>query len=206
MKMTWTKSFDVTLRINSGFRIGAGESSLEVSLPLVKKIECGANLVSSFRGVLRKSVKKMIASTKLSKLSGVEENLFGSWISKRGEETTEGKLHFQLVDFKPGKKISRTGIRMDNKFNSVQAQALFIYESIEGGDTGNILTFKITPLFPLTEEEVAVLLAGLNGLYYDNIGGFASRGMGIIDSLKVSKEFTNYAMPILKRKLEGVEK
>lgn len=200
--MTWGKSLDVTLIIRGGFRIGAGESSLEVSLPLVKKIESGANLVSGFRGILRKSVKKMMISTKLSKLSGIEDNLFGSWVSKSGEATTEGKLHFELVEFKPGKRISRTGIRINKKFHSVEAQALFTYEAIEDGNTGNILKFKITPLFPMTEEEAAVLLAGLNGLRYDSIGGFASRGMGLIDSLNVSKEFINYASPLLKGILE----
>ncbi|MBS7250212.1 MAG: hypothetical protein KIH08_06425 [Candidatus Freyarchaeota archaeon] len=207
--MAWKEDIDISLTIGGGFRIGSGRAGLEVDLPVVKehlpksKKESyyTSNLSSSLRGVLRKSVRRIVQSTGLSAIANLEEALFGSWVTELGARKKEGKIKIKLVPppSENVKQYSRTGIKIDEVFGSVAHQALFTYEVLEGEDKKLILKFKLTSNFPLSEEEAAILLAGLNGLTYDFIGGFASRGLGLIEKVEVDQKFVNFAKPRLEK-------
>ncbi|MEM3586490.1 MAG: RAMP superfamily CRISPR-associated protein [Candidatus Jordarchaeaceae archaeon] len=207
--MVWKEDINISLTISGGFRIGSGRAGLEVDLPVVKehlpKSEKGSyytsNFSSSLRGILRKSVRRIAQSTGLNAIANLEEALFGSWVTDLGSRKKEGKIKIKLVppSSENVKNYSRTGIRIDEVFGSVAHQALFTYEVLEGEDKKLILKFKLTSDFPLSEDEAALLLAGLNGLTYDFIGGFASRGLGLIEKVEVDQKFVNFAKPHLEK-------
>ncbi len=194
--MGWDKEFFVSLIIEGYLRIGGGRGGLISELPLSDKY----NLPSSFKGVLRKSIRRVIQSINLSCYSDVETRLFGSRVGESGEEALEGKLLFELSDFKTSGRKILTGIRIDPSFGSVKSGALFDYEVYQ---TVISLTFIIRPMFELTDEESAILLAGLKSLTYDSIGSFASRGIGIIKRVDIKSDFGTYAESHLRKLVEG---
>jgi len=203
--MVWNESIRVSLTISGALRIGSGRAGLEVDLPVVREnLSNGgstfysSNMPSSFRGSLRESVRRMINSTRLSSKASLEESLFGTWVTEAEARPMEGKLHVKLLPSnEPIRTTSRTGVEIDDVFGSVEQKKLFTYEVMEGGGDEVTLRFELTCLFPLSDEEAAVLLAGLNGLVYESIGGFASRGMGLIERVEVDGKFRDYAYPHL---------
>ncbi|MGQ9720801.1 MAG: RAMP superfamily CRISPR-associated protein [Candidatus Jordarchaeum sp.] len=209
--MFWKEDIEVSLTISGSFRVGSGKAGLEVDLPVVKeylnngKISYySSNFSSSLRGILRKSVRRMIQSTDMSALANLEEDLFGTWVTEPGRRKKEGKIQIKLT-LPPSegvKQYSRTGIRIDEVFGSVAHQALFTYEVLECEEKKLTLKFKLTSDFPLSEDDAALLLAGLNGLTYDFIGGFASRGLGLIEKVEVDQKFKDFAKQHLEKYLE----
>jgi len=215
--MVWKDEIEVSLVISKGLRVGSGRAGLEVDLPLVREhapktnnsSNSGgetfftSNLASSFRGILRKSVQRMIGSTGLRSIEDSERSLFGSRVTDQDGMPVEGKIQVKLADqFEPVKSYVRTGVRIDEVFGSVAPGALFTYEVLEGESSKLSLKFRITCTFPLTEQEAALLLAGLNGLLYDSIGGFNSRGLGLIERVDVNSSFKDFALPHLRNLLK----
>jgi CRISPR/Cas system CSM-associated protein Csm3 (group 7 of RAMP superfamily) len=208
--MAWKDDIKFSLTISVGFRIGSGRAELGVDLPVVKEpLHNGkynyytSNLSSSLRGVLRKSVHRLIQSTKLSPLAGLEEDLFGSWVTEVGTKQKEGKIRVEVIPSSSQniKGYTRTGIRIDEVFGSVASQALFTYEVLEGDREKLTLSFRLTSTFPLSGDEAALILAGLNGLVYDSIGGFASRGLGLIEKVEIDQKFKDFAKQHLEKYL-----
>nr|MDO8080285.1 hypothetical protein [Candidatus Freyarchaeota archaeon] len=210
--MVWKDDIEVSLTISKGFRIGSGRAGLEVDLPVVKEsLPNGAtsyytsNLSSTFRGLLRQSVHRMIQSTGLSHIASHEEDLFGTWVTEIGGRQREGKIQIKLVpSSETFETNSRTGIRIDEVFGSVAPKALFTYEVLEGNHKQLTLKFRLICNFPLDDDEAAILLAGLNGLLYDSIGGFASRGLGLIERVEIDQKFRDFADQHLKNKISKV--
>ena len=198
----FVEPIDVSIKI-SRFRIGAGTASGFVDLPVAVNRKKAREeplfqfFTSSFRGILRDSVLKALASMKdhvsldSLELHPIITSLFGTWITRGGEEKEEGKLEITFLDFEPKhlQKAVLHGIRMNPRFGSVSRQALFDYEyflpltsSIPPTFT---LFFRIIPRIPLMEEEAAFLRAGLHGLRWQAFGGFKSRGLGTILEVQV---------------------
>jgi len=211
--LAWKERFMVSLTISKCFRVGAGRTGLDVDLPIVsvksngKSSHLCANLSSSFRGILRKSVHGFLESTGLSERPGyvgVEDSLFGSAPQIGYGQTKEGKLLIRLsndaeeAELQTGK---RTGVRVDFAFGSVVREALFTYEYLTNEKGSIKLSFTVSPSYPLTDEESTALLAGINSLRYCGYGGFASRGMGIIEDVKIDEGFLRHSTPLLKAAL-----
>nr|MDO8098754.1 RAMP superfamily CRISPR-associated protein [Candidatus Njordarchaeota archaeon] len=190
--MGWKEDVEVSLTVTGLFRVGSGRGGLEVDLPATRD---PSNLSSSLRGVLRKSVRRMIHSANLSSLAGCEEKIFGSWVASEGSQPAEGKLRVASLssEREKSRRQRRTGIRIDGVFGSVAHGALFTYEASEGERGSLTLKFKLGFNYPLDDEEAASLLAGLNGLLYDSIGSFASRGLGIVEKVDIDQKFQQYA-------------
>ena len=210
----WDKGVRVTLRIRSPFRVGAGRGGLGAELPLLKRKGRGGKAedfvpfipVSSFKGLLRGSV--MRASLLLG-LGGEGERaitrLFGSTPPTLGtrQDTEEGILKFGAEEEEqPSLKIrERTSIRIDERYGAVARGALWDYEYAESNDLIR-LHFSISFTYPIDPLEAALLVAGVRLLLYDSIGGFRSRGMGLIEEVSLApKEFTSFAEECLKELL-----
>jgi len=212
--LVWRDRFTVSLTVSKCFRVGAGRTGLDVDLPVVseklngKSSHLCANLSSSFRGILRKSVHRSIESTGLSErpgYAGVEESLFGSVPQIDSGQTKEGKLLIRLSNDAQEVKLQtgkRTGVRIDPAFGSVVSEALFTYEYLTNEKGSIKLSFAVSPSYPLTDEESTALLAGINSLRYCGYGGFASRGMGIIGDVKIDEPFLRHSTPLLEAALK----
>ncbi|MHA1250294.1 MAG: RAMP superfamily CRISPR-associated protein [Candidatus Helarchaeota archaeon] len=203
----WNKNIAIELYLDN-LRIGGIQQYSNIKLPIFRENNDWVciNLCSSFKGALRNSIRTMINSIKLSsKLANIEVNLLGSVFGNAGR-SIEGKLQFN-IDYK--KTIQNNndinipclyGIKINNLFNSTESASLFNYEFLNG----NIkLYFHIIPIIPLTEIEAAVLLGGLKFLYLRGIGGFNSKGIGIIKNVKIQQDFEKFAHNKLKQILEG---
>jgi len=191
----WKDEFEVVLKISFGMRIGGGSALAGSHLPVAREIledshykTASINIVSSFRGVLRKSIRRVLSSIpQLNQKGAVERSLFGGWIE---DSPSEGKIIVSFVDLGKHVVSERIGITVSDIFGSVISGRLFSYEFLEPLNDDYIqLRFKITPVLPLNEVEGAVLLAGLRSLKYDSLGGFGSRGLGLITEIRLDPKF-----------------
>jgi CRISPR/Cas system CSM-associated protein Csm3 (group 7 of RAMP superfamily) len=81
----------------------------------------------------------------------------------------------------------RTSIRIDGRYGSVEEGGLWNYECVDG-DSPIKLGFNLDFLYPIDELKAGLLLAGLRLLRYEHIGGFGSRGMGLIEEVGVEPD------------------
>ena len=195
----------VNLTFQGPLRVGRGRGgTLETDLPVtheqreevigreLKVIQRTSIPVSSFKGLVRNTVNRIMVTLKLN-TEAEFTNLFGSE-PKYGTATKRGKLVFSTNRSRkhtlPAKPLRRKGIRIDDSFSSVKKGALWEYEILETKDRKVDLEFIISSLYPMSGLESALLLAGLRALKYESFGGFGSRGMGIVTNVLVEpKEF-----------------
>ena len=173
----WNEDIDVELQVK-GLRIGRGMPEYNVDLPTLP-VDYAS---SSIRGVLRKAARRVVNSINILGLDGVEPEVFGS-------ENKEGKI--QIVMKKKSNTSStckRYGIKIDPKFGSVKHGHLFSYEYIPV----ETLNFSIKPLLPLSDKEALLIYCSLNFLRYESLGGFGSRGFGLIEDVCLPDKFIEY--------------
>lgn|GEM_PF-2210149 len=197
----------VRLYIKS-IRVGSREGTERSDLPafFAKLLDGNFSVLpaSTFKGILRRSAEKAIMSYKLSKeiaekLIEAYNHLFGvtSYFSLtydieakkvllkpiKNEVTSPSILRFQVEPIKTSElKIKRrASIRVNDKLLSVEKNALWDYEfiSVDFVDVNIISTREIN------KYEKLLLYFALNNLKYDSIGGFGSRGIGLIEDVKI---------------------
>lgn len=167
----WANSIEVSLKVNR-FRVGGMQEDADLgSIPL-------KYTASSIKGLLRKAVIRAINSLNLKAIN--ESEIFG-------EGDREGKIQ---VIIEPGEelKMIRYGIKIDPFTGSVRHGHLFSYSFSEV----ERIKFRLKPIVKITKEEAKILYYGLNYLRYDTIGGFGSRGMGLIEEVEIDSNFRKF--------------
>ena len=170
--MYWYGDIDVKLKISS-LRVGGLEPEGDVDLGAVP-VEYTA---SSIRGILRKAARK--ASNSLG-IKSFEREIFG-------DADSEGKIQI-IVKSVQNQKEKRYGIKIDPSFGSVKSGHLFSYSFLILDE----LNFAIRPVLGLRREEAEFLLYALNYLRYESLGGFGSRGMGLIEDVEICGDFLKF--------------
>jgi len=170
--MYWYGDIDVKLKISS-LRVGGLEPEGDVDLGAVP-VEYTA---SSIRGILRKAARK--ASNSLG-IKSFEREIFG-------DADNEGKIQI-IVKSVQNQKEKRYGIKIDPSFGSVKSGHLFSYSFLILDE----LNFAIRPVLGLRREEAEFLLYALNYLRYESLGGFGSRGMGLIEDVEICGDFLKF--------------
>ncbi len=203
---TWSNIIKVTIIIENTFRVGSRIAYKTNSDLPIATVGTGKNSKrpylppSSLKGMVRTACQKAISISKKEDFEEAYIRLFGSEPSKK-KLSKEGKLRFyetheteeKLTKLGTDAIMNRNGIRIDKVVGSVAYQSLFEFDFIDFGKHTN-LSFSIYPVFPIKEDEAAVLIAGLRLLKYDTIGGFGSRGFGIIQDVEITPdEFVNFA-------------
>jgi len=214
MKMLKVKLYIQNIRI--GCREGTERSDLPVFLVKLGNGESLGFTASAFKGLLRRAAEKVLILGKFSK--DLSEKLIDAYKSLFGESTyfnlkyddkyediiltasenkspTQSKLRF-LVEPIPGNTNiqRRASIRVNDRFLSVERGALWDYEflSVDTIDV-NIISTKDT-----NKYEKMLLYLALTNLKYESIGGFGSRGIGIVEEVKIlDEEFLREAKSIV---------
>ncbi|MGC9202820.1 MAG: RAMP superfamily CRISPR-associated protein [Thermoproteota archaeon] len=162
---------------------------------------------STFKGILRRSAERAIMSLKLNEETAVKlidayNCLFGATNYFSLEYSHETRkvflkpdkrvvtfpsiLRFRIEPMKVNElKIKRrVSIRVNNKLLSVEKNALWDYEfiSVSFIDVNLIFTREIN------KYEKLLLYFALNNLKYESIGGLGSRGIGLIENVKIMNE------------------
>ncbi len=171
----WNEEIDVKLQVR-GLRIGTGIPKHDINLPTLP-IDYAS---SSIKGVLRKAARRAANSIGGLGLDGVESDVFGN-------EDREGKIQIAVKSLNCD-TCKRYGIKIDPKFGSVKSGHLFLYEYMPI----EILKFSIKPILPLNAKEALLIYCSLNFLRYESLGGFGSRGFGLIEDVRVSDKFREY--------------
>lgn len=167
----WFKDIEVTLKVRS-LRVGGIEENVDLGAVPLKYTG------SSIKGILRKSAKRVANSLGIKSF---DKEIFG-------DENSEGKIQIFIKSNSENRGM-RHGIKIDPLFGSVEQAHLFSYSFL----ITNELKFIIRPIARLTREEAKFLLYSLNYLRFDSIGGFGSRGMGLIEDVNVNEEFALFA-------------
>ncbi len=169
------EEIDVELQVR-GLRIGTGIPKHDIDLPTLP-VDYAS---SSIKGVLRKAARRVVNSINGLDLDGVESDVFG-------DEDREGKIQIAVKSLNCD-TCKRYGIKIDPKFGSVKHGHLFSYEYIPV----ETLKFSIKPLLPLSDKETLLIYYSLNFLRYESLGGFGSRGFGLIEGVRLSDKFKEY--------------
>ncbi|MGC8869792.1 MAG: RAMP superfamily CRISPR-associated protein [Brevinematia bacterium] len=193
------------------FRVGGREGTERSDLPVFfAKLLDGSFLIlpaSTFKGILRRSAERAIMSLKLNEETAVKlidayNCLFGTanyFSLEYSHETRKvflkpdkrvvtfpSILRFRIEPIKVNElKIKRrVSIRVNNKLLSVEKNALWDYEfiSVSFIDVNLIFTREIN------KYEKLLLYFALNNLKYESIGGLGSRGIGLIENVKIMNE------------------
>jgi len=172
----WKGDIAVTLKVRN-LRVGGG-SSKDADLGCLPTHYSG----SSIKGLLRKSARRVANSINTE---NYEEELFGS-------PNIEGKVQVIVLN-SAGEKRIRYGIKIDLRLLSASHGHLFSYEYT----TIERLNFVLKPVFRLSVEEAKFLYYTLNFLRYESIGGFGSRGIGLIEDLEIQREFVEFVEGLL---------
>jgi len=204
MTQEWRQPISVKIWMDR-FRIGGTSQEDSIDLPVLKDLASedswyNIGIVSGFRGVLRRATRLLIAQKSFQKYRSIDASLFGSELGASQE--MEGKLKFQLEP-NTSKNVhisTNYGIRINPQFGSVEPNALFNYETVEGDIC---IEIKIRPLIPLTKDESIILLGALRLLSYDCLGGFTSKGFGLITKIIIEDTFTQFADSFLLGIIEG---
>ncbi|MEM0214499.1 MAG: RAMP superfamily CRISPR-associated protein [Archaeoglobaceae archaeon] len=169
----WVKDINVSLKVRK-FRVGGIQEDVDLgSVPL-------KYTASSIRGLLRKAVKKALNSLNLK--NAEESEIFG-------KDDFEGKVQVLLLNQnEKSEKNVRHGIKIDPLLGSVKHGHLFSYSFLEIEE----IKFILRPLIKITREEAKILYYGLNYLRYDTIGGFGSKGMGLIEDVEIDENFKKF--------------
>ena len=174
MIKVWNENIDVELKIR-GLRIGKGMPKYDINLPTLP-VDYAS---SSIKGVLRKAARRVVNSIGGLGLD-LESDVFGS-------EDREGKIQIAVKSLNCD-TCKRYGIKIDPKFGSAKSGHLFLYEYLPI----EILKFSIKPILPLNAKEALLIYCSLNFLRYESLGGFGSRGFGLIEDVQVSDRFREY--------------
>ncbi|RLI78841.1 hypothetical protein DRP05_05970 [Archaeoglobales archaeon] len=217
MNEMWNEDIDVKLQVK-GLRIGGGMPKYNIDLPTLS-IDYAS---SSIKGVLRKAARKVVNSIGGLGLDGVESEVFGNQnkegkiqVSVRENIVEVNSTKFLVTEDKSGshilkclvcgeeikyseakqhlkvcKRRIRSGIKIDSKFGSVKSGHLFSYDYIPV----KTLKFSIKPILPLSDKEALLIYYSLNFLRYESLGGFGSRGFGLIEDVCVSDKFREYVV------------
>lgn len=157
---------------------------------------------SSFRGVLRSSVLRVMASLDLG--LDFEKSflcLFGSPFSEENQTTglhgtmivTASEKNHEVLDGDGVRLEENTSIAIDEKFGSVLPRSLWSYEYV-AMENRTVLGYDLRFLYPIDSRQAALLLAGIRFLKYGFIGGYSSRGLGLITNVEVRpREFVSFA-------------
>ncbi|MEM2865484.1 MAG: RAMP superfamily CRISPR-associated protein [Candidatus Bathyarchaeia archaeon] len=220
----WPSSQPVTaiITVEPPLRVGAGAGGTgDVDLPVLKaplRDEGGETRetpiipASTFKGLLRNSVRRLIGSLHLGEeASRAFQQLFGSNppLQGSGEGTAEG-----CIGISAGPPIwealgdtcldVRTSTGIDGRYGSVKEGRLWQYECVYGRSPIK-LSFNLYFLYPIDGLKAGLLLAGLRLLRYEHVGGFGSKGMGLIEEVDVKPEsFRVFAEKSLKKLLGEV--
>ncbi|MEQ9715148.1 MAG: RAMP superfamily CRISPR-associated protein [Candidatus Asgardarchaeia archaeon] len=208
--MIYNKPIEVIIEIKGFFRIGGETDFRSAFLPLARnkssKIPISlVNMTSSFKGILRKSAMRFINSKILSQNNELKNMLTNSLFKLFGKSgKMQGTIIFEFVGFEDTvlRIDIRPGIKINPVFGSIEEKHIFFYEYVYNSYNclKNIkLKFRMTPLYPLNEYDCILLFTAINGLRYDNIGGFNSRGGGFIENILVDENFTNRAKKIVNK-------
>lgn len=167
----WVNAVEVSLKVKR-LRVGGMQEDVDLgSIPL-------KYTASSIKGLLRKSVKRALNSLNLNGFSDVE--IFG-------DDDREGKIQV-LVEPSEELKLVRYGIKIDPFTGSVKHGHLFSYSFLEI----ERIKFTLKPIIGITREEAKLLYYGLNYLRYDTIGGFGSKGMGLVEDVEIDDDFRKF--------------
>lgn len=209
------------LAIRTPLRIGAGRGGTDVELPVLKAQRRGDSFTidrpivpaSTFKGLLRHGVDRILESFQLDKSAREEsKRLFGDKppeSTRPGMRTQEGLLKVaacseNISSLSKAQAHTRTAIRQDSRYGSVEKGALWNYEFISNETGRIILRFNLRFTFPITKLMAGLILGGLRLLTNETLGGFGSRGMGIIEEVMIeSKDFVTFAEAGIKELLEG---
>ncbi len=172
--MGWVKEIEVTLKVRK-LRVGGGTGE-NVDLDTIP-IKYTA---SSLRGLLRKSAIKVLKSLKPN-LNAKDGNIFG-----KGNK--EGKIQIVFEGVNGATKNYRYGIKIDSNTSSVMSGHLFSYTFYELEE----VKFSIKPTIKLTKDEAKLLYYAINYLRFDSVGGFGSRGLGLIEDVEIDEEFRSF--------------
>ncbi|MEM0203756.1 MAG: RAMP superfamily CRISPR-associated protein [Archaeoglobaceae archaeon] len=178
----WFDEIEVRLVLRN-IRIG-GAKDEEVDLGIVPL----RYAASGIKGLLKKAAIRVSNSIGSKNLT---QQIFG-------ESDLEGKIQITVDEFGNNNENKRFGIKIDPLFGSVKEKHLFSYKFL----TVDYLKFKIKPLIKLSEEEAEFLFHCLNYLRYETIGGFGSRGIGLIEDVEVDERFRRF----LEGKYEGLSR
>lgn len=169
----WIGEIRVLLKVRR-FRVGGAHEDVDLgSVPMKYS-------ASSIKGLLRKAMIRVLNSLEL-KTNAKEEEIFG-------KEDSEGKLQVVLLSDKELGKNIRYGIKINPLYNSVEQKHLFSYSFLEVEE----IRFALKPIMSLSKEEAKLILFALNYLRYDTVGGFGSRGMGLIEEVEVDEKFKEF--------------
>ncbi len=171
--MKWHGDIDVKLKIKS-LRVGGLEPEEDVDLGTVP----AEYTASSIRGLLRKAAKRVSSSLGIK---GFDREIFG-------DVDSEGRIQIIVKYVPKSGKEKRYGIKIDPSTGSVKSGHLFSYNFL----TLDELYFTIRPLLGLKEDEAKFLFYALNYLRYETLGGFGSRGMGLIEDVEICEDFLKF--------------
>nr|MDO8118450.1 hypothetical protein [Candidatus Sigynarchaeota archaeon] len=204
MTRKWTKSIHVIAWVDS-LRIGghAGRGVVDLPISREKGSWISTNIASTFRGTLRRTCHVMLRSTSVQiSHEDPEMTLFGTYHGGNPQATSrEGKIKIVLrkLEASSGTCVTRNGIRIDPLTGSVETNALYNYEYIAKAASqevrnGIALDFEIEIVPALDEIEAAVLLGSIQALKYASLGGFKSRGLGLIRDVEIKDaDFIEFA-------------
>ncbi len=168
----WFDEIEVSLFLRN-LRIG-GAKDEEVDLG-VAPLRYAA---SSIKGLLRKAAIRVSNSLNTKDLT---KQIFG-------ESDSEGKIQITVEECGESSINKRFGVKIDPRLGSVKERHLFSYKFL----ALECLKFKIKPLVELSEEESKFLFYCLNYLRYESLGGFGSRGIGLIEDVKIDDSFVRF--------------
>jgi CRISPR/Cas system CSM-associated protein Csm3 (group 7 of RAMP superfamily) len=186
------------------FRVGSNVVSSEyVDLPSFAAQVTGATYylvpASSLKGILRRSTESILNYFKNDKKTDMEK----AYVCLFGNQENRGIIR---IIPKPANKFEsqiRTSIKVDKIFGSVSEHTLFNYQYWESVDEPAKLEFEINFARRPSEDEVFLLISSLMAVRGSTIGGFGSRGMGIINDVKLEYNDFNQEYQEAKRRLFG---
>ena len=125
---------------------------------------------SSIRGIIRRNMK----------ILGCNTSLLGPEFGKPGNPS-KVIVGWGYVEGKVRKQV-RFGIKINRELGTVEKGALYSYEIIP---SRVYVTFDIYPIVELTKEEKECLRNALLLMKYSTIGWGGSKGIGIIEEVKL---------------------
>lgn len=170
--MRWFGEIEVNLSLRN-LRVG-GAKDKEVDLGIAPL----RYTASSIKGLLRKASIRVSNSIHVKDLT---KQIFG-------DVDSEGKIQIMVEECDDSSVNKRFGVKIDPRLGSVKEEHLFSYKFV----ALERLKFKIKPLVELSEEEAKFLFYCLNYLRYESLGGFGSRGIGLIEDVKIDDNFVRF--------------
>uniref|UniRef100_A0A7C3RDW5 CRISPR type III-associated protein domain-containing protein n=1 Tax=Archaeoglobus fulgidus TaxID=2234 RepID=A0A7C3RDW5_ARCFL len=171
--MKWHGDIDVRLKIKT-LRVGGVEQEEDVDLGTVP----AEYTASSIKGLLRKAAKRVSNSLGIK---GFDREIFG-------DADSEGRIQIIVKSTPKSEKEKRYGVKIDPSTSSVKSGHLFSYNFL----TLDELCFTLRPLLGFKKDEAEFLFYALNYLRYETLGGFGSRGIGLIEDVEICEDFLKF--------------